>query len=331
MIDDRDEQELEQPEYNEQPDPQNRPVNGPSQVLSQESAQEPAQKPVPPQSAQQGSQSPPGSQSLVKPGQELAKRSEDKPEKVGASNRTKIGLGFGLALGAAVVGSFFLFRMMNRIKLIGAENIPSEHENVLYCLNHNSLLDNFAFETAAYLPKMFFHPDYLPVNLADRKNFFGDPSSRKLKDRVLNILGKHFFTHLRAYPVDRKSGDMGQVDKWVELLKQNIVVVFPEGTRSRSGQIGSGKPGVGKMIYAARPTVIPVRIIGTDDVLGVGKIIPSAFHTVQIIIGKPLNLDEWLDRNLPIEEYAQIEFYRQISNRVIQAIKDLTPPEYRKK
>lgn len=255
----------------------------------------------------------------------LVKKDEQKVETVGASMKTKVGLGLGLALSVVTLGSFFLFRMMNRIKLEGAENIPAEHENVLYCLNHNSLLDNFAFETAVYLPKVFFKPEYLPINLADRKNFFGDPASRKFKDKVLSILGKHFFTHLRAYPVDRKAGDTGQVDRWIELLKHNIVVVFPEGTRSRSGEIGGGKVGVGKMIYTARPTVIPVRMIGMEEVLGVGKIIPRAFHTVHIIIGKPMDLTEWLNYPLPTDPGERYGLFKGIADEVIQTIKDLKP------
>src|SRR5687767_8252775 len=86
-------------------------------------------------------------------------------ERVGASLRTKVGIGFGVALGAVAIGSFVLFRMMNRIKVDGLENVPSEHENVLYCLNHNSMLDNFAFESVAYMPKVFFKPEFMPVNL----------------------------------------------------------------------------------------------------------------------------------------------------------------------
>lgn len=257
--------------------------------------------------------------------QALEKVPEKKPEKIGADVRMKAGLGFGVAISAVAIGSFVLFRMMNRVKLTGAENIPVGHENVLYCLNHNSMLDNFAFETAVYLPKVFFQPDYLPVNLADRKNFFGDPNSRKLKDRVLRLLGKHFFTHLRAYPVDRKTGDMGQVDRWVELLKQNIVVVFPEGTRSRTGKIGEGKPGVGKMIYEAKPTVIPVRMLGMDEVLAVGRFLPRMFKTVHIIIGKPLDLSYFLSYPLPENEYEQKAFYKAISDYVIDSIKLLAP------
>ncbi|MFY9222544.1 MAG: lysophospholipid acyltransferase family protein [Blastocatellia bacterium] len=246
---------------------------------------------------------------------------------IGASMTTKVGLGFGVALGITALSSYVIFRLMNRVKMQGLENIPSEHENVLYCLNHNSMLDNFAFETAVYLPKVFFQPEYLPVNLADRKNFFGDPTSRKLKDKVMQILGKHFFTHLRAYPVDRKTHDMGQVEKWVELLKHNIVVVFPEGTRSRGGEMGEGKPGVGKMIYLARPKVIPVRMIGMDEVLGVGRIIPRAFRTVNIIIGKPLDLTEWIDYPMPTDPGEQYGLFKGIADEVISEIKALKPKE----
>jgi 1-acyl-sn-glycerol-3-phosphate acyltransferase len=257
----------------------------------------------------------------------LEKPREEPREKIGASTTVKVGLGLGLALGTVAVGSFVLFRMLNRVKAEGLENIPDVHENVLYCLNHNSIIDNFAFESIAYMPKVFFQPEYIPVNLADRKNFFGDPKSRRLKDKVLTLLGRHFFTHLRAYPVDRQRGNIDQVDQWVELLRQNIVVVFPEGTRSRTGEIGTGKAGVGKLIYTARPTVLPVRMWGMEKVLGVGRVIPRAFQTVNLVVGKPLDLSEFLDKPLPEARDQQLDFYREISAHVVEAIKELRPAE----
>ncbi|MBI3654935.1 MAG: 1-acyl-sn-glycerol-3-phosphate acyltransferase [Acidobacteria bacterium] len=237
------------------------------------------------------------------------------------------GIGLGVALGAAAVGAFVIFKLMNRLKVYGLENIPIERENVLYCPNHSSLLDSFAFEYAAYIPKAFLQPDYLPVSLVDRKNFFGDPASRRLKDKVLAALGNYFFKQLRAYPVDRNRRDLGQVDQWIELLKKNIVIVFPEGTRSRTGNIGTGKAGVGKLIYEARPMVIPVRIVGTEDVLGVGKFLPRMFRTVHLMIGKPLDLSDLLNRPMPAgdSEEGQRDFYRAISGRVVQAIQTLMP------
>jgi 1-acyl-sn-glycerol-3-phosphate acyltransferase len=254
-------------------------------------------------------------------------RKESVLERVGAGTTVKVGVGLGIALAAAGIGSLVVFRLMNRLKAEGLENIPAEHENVLYCLNHNSLLDNFAFESVAYLPKVLLKPEYLPVNLADRKNFFGDPTSSRFKDRVLRLLGKHFFAHLRAYPVLRGEANLDQVDVWAELLRHNIVVVFPEGTRSRTGEIGTGRMGVGKLIYAMRPTVIPVRMWGMEKVLGVGRLIPRALQTVHLRIGKAIDLTDLLDRPLPDNRTAEMDLYREISNCVVDAIRALAPPE----
>ncbi len=270
-------------------------------------------------------QSPPGSTNGDNPAAPVPKpiRKPDvkPPEKHTSLLRASAGV--GIALGIATVGSFLLFRLLNRMKVEGLENIPDSHENVLYCPNHSSLLDNFALGVGLYVPRMLFRPEYIPINLADRKNFFGDPSSRRFKDRVLRVLGEYFFKNLRTFPVDRRSVGLEQVDQWVEMLRQNIVIVFPEGTRSRTGEIGRGRAGVGKLIYDARPTVIPVRLIGTDEVLGVGKLIPSIFRTVRIIIGKPLDLSDLIDRPLPDNERERYAIYRAISGRVVDAIRTL--------
>lgn len=235
------------------------------------------------------------------------------------------GVAYSVAFSAAAAGSILLFRLLNKTKVYGLKNIPVEHENVLYCINHCSLLDNFAFEVAAYIPKVFFGRKYLPISLADRKNFFGDPKSRKFKDRVLSLLGSHFFRHLKAYPVDRKAGDMGQVEQWKELLKDNIVIVFPEGTRSRTGAIGRGKPGVGKLIYEAKPIVMPVHMTGTADVLGVGMKVPAVFRTIQVFVGKPMNLDAYLQAPLPEDRRERMLRYAEISDAVLEEIKHLNP------
>jgi len=235
------------------------------------------------------------------------------------------GIGFSLAFGAATAGSILLFRMLNRTRVHGLRNIPTRHDNVLYCLNHNSILDNFAFEVAAYIPKILFRPRYLPISLADRKNFFGDPDSRKFKDQVLRLLGRHFFRHLKAHPVDRRSGDLEQVEQWIELLKENIVIVFPEGTRTRTGEIGPGKPGVGKLIYDARPTVIPVHMTGTGEVLGVGMRIPDVFKTIEVFIGEPMDLETLLHHPLPEDRKEQLAYYAEISDAVLDVIRELNP------
>ncbi|MCR4784249.1 MAG: 1-acyl-sn-glycerol-3-phosphate acyltransferase [bacterium] len=239
--------------------------------------------------------------------------------------RTMDRLGFSVAFGAAAISSVLLFRVLNRTKVYGLNNIPTEHENVLYCINHNSLLDNFIFEAAAYVPKVLFQHKYLPISLADRRNFFGDPNSRKLQDRVMLILGRHFFRHLKAYPVDRRTGDMEQVEEWRRLLKDNIVIVYPEGTRSRTGKVGHGKPGVGKLIHEARPIVMPVFMSGTAQVLGVGMKCPKVFKTIKVYIGKPMELSALFKDELPEDRRGKMLYYIQISEAVMDRIRHLDP------
>ena len=238
------------------------------------------------------------------------------------------GLGFSVAFGTAAISSLILFRVLNKTKVYGLKNVPSEHENVLYCINHNSLVDNFIFEAAAYVPKIFFQHKYLPINLADRKNFFGDPSSKKLRDRVMRILGRHFFRHLKAYPVDRRTGNMEQVEEWRKLIKDNIMIVYPEGTRSRTGKVGHGKPGVGKLIHEARPIVMPVFMAGTAQVLGVGMKFPAVFKTMKVYIGEPMDLSGVLQDELPEDRRSQMLYYTKISEAVMDKIRNLDP-DYR--
>ncbi|MBK7994879.1 MAG: hypothetical protein IPK14_16290 [Blastocatellia bacterium] len=81
------------------------------------------------------------------------------------------------------------------------------------------------------------------------------------------------------------------------------------------------------MIYLARPKVIPVRMIGMDEVLGVGRIIPRAFRTVNIIIGKPLDLTEWVNYPMPTDPGEQYGLFKGIADEVISEIKALKPKE----
>ena len=243
--------------------------------------------------------------------------------------KTVDGVGFSVAFSTAAASSILLFRILNRTKVYGLQNIPVEHENVLYCINHNSLLDNFIFEAAAYVPKIFFQHKYLPINLADRKNFFGDPHSHRFRDRLMYFLGRHFFRHLKAYPVDRKTGDMNQVEEWRKLLKDNIVIVYPEGTRSRTGEVGRGKPGVGKLIHEARPIIMPVYMSGTADVLGVGMKFPTIFKTIRVYIGKPMDLSDIFLEELPPSRREQMIYYAKLSDAVMDEIRSLNP-QYKK-
>ena len=58
------------------------------------------------------------------------------------------------------------------------------------------------------------------------------------------------------------------------LEKGDPLLVFPEGTRSRDGRLGNSQKGIGLLIAKSKVPVLPARIKGTHEILGVGKTFP---------------------------------------------------------
>jgi 1-acyl-sn-glycerol-3-phosphate acyltransferase len=74
-------------------------------------------------------------------------------------------------------------------------------------------------------------------------------------------------------------------------MQHDKVMLFPEGTRSTDGWMGRGNRAVGKLIYHARPVVIPTAILGTDQLLAKGRIVPRLFSQVEVRFGRAVDLE----------------------------------------
>lgn len=70
------------------------------------------------------------------------------------------------------------------------------------------------------------------------------------------------------------------------------VVIFPEGTRSPSGELQDFKSGAMVLAIKARVPVVPVAIIGTHEILAKGKLL-SRSGRVRIRIGKPIDTTQF--------------------------------------
>ena len=161
----------------------------------------------------------------------------------------------------AVLQPFFLIYF--RMSRIGREHIPAEGP-VIIASNHRSFLDPFVIATMARRPMYY---------VAKKEIFVW-----RWEAWLLNALG--------AFPVDRGGGDAEMIKTAEAILgRGDIVLMFPEGTRTRPGALGKPKRGVGRLALETGAPVVPVAVIGTEAVRRGWRFRP---HKVRIRAGRPL-------------------------------------------
>lgn len=153
-----------------------------------------------------------------------------------------------------------LFTVILRMRVEGTENIPKEGPLVI-ASNHLSLLDPPVIGTAATRKVHFMAKQELFVPI------LGD---------IYKILG--------AFPVRRGGADRAAIKHGIEILQSSqVLAIFPEGTRSKTGKLGKAEPGALMMASKAMATIVPCCVIGTDFQRQ-GRIWPK----VTVHFGKPM-------------------------------------------
>ena len=156
---------------------------------------------------------------------------------------------------------FFLIYF--RLQREGREHLPASGP-LLLAANHRSFLDPFV------IGAMIKRPLYY---MAKRELF-----DKRWQAWVLNALG--------AFPVDRGTGDSDAMATARAILERgDCVVVFPEGTRVRPGPLGDPRRGVGRLSLETGAPVVPIALIGTEDVRRGWRIRP---RKVRIRAGRAL-------------------------------------------
>ncbi|MDP8253311.1 MAG: lysophospholipid acyltransferase family protein [Candidatus Kaelpia aquatica] len=120
--------------------------------------------------------------------------------------------------------------------------------------------------------------------------------------RVLNFMAKEELFHLGIFsklisnvgtlPIKRGALSKSTIKQALRFLNQGrALVVFPEGSRSRDGEIGKGESGVVWLARATEALIVPVKISGTDKALGVNSTAIRPYP-VKVAFGKPLKLSD---------------------------------------
>lgn len=187
-----------------------------------------------------------------------------------------------------------LFKVLWRWKVEGLENFPAAGP-VVVVANHVSIWDPVAVGSA--LPRQ--------IKFMAKEDLFHYP-----------VLGS-ILPRLGAFPVKRNQPDRVAIRRALEILENKEVLgMFPEGTRSKTGELLKPHPGAAMIALKARAPVVPVACIGTADMWR------SLFkrEALRVRIGKPVFYNEFCDQRLNAKCLENIS--QDIMNRVAGMLQD---------
>ncbi|MCE9607573.1 MAG: 1-acyl-sn-glycerol-3-phosphate acyltransferase [Planctomycetia bacterium] len=152
-----------------------------------------------------------------------------------------------------------------RIRCDGREHVP-ETGGVLLLANHQSMLD----------PPLMGMVVPRAANYVARETLF--------KNKLFAVLLRSF----HAIPIDRDGLGIGGLKETLRRLKRGeIVLLFPEGTRTPDGEMQPLKPGFSALVKRTGACIVPVGIEGSYGAWPRSQPLPLP-HVVQIEIGAPI-------------------------------------------
>lgn len=196
-----------------------------------------------------------------------------KPKTLDYERRTSVGW-------YRIIRIFFtiVFHTFWPLGIKGMENVPRRGAAVIVC-NHLSLVDPFVVGYGANRL----------VNFMGKEELFRNP-----------LLG-FLIRKVGAFPVDRARRDPASMRVAFSVLREGeLLGMFPEGTRSATGEMLALRAGAARLASRTRTPIIPAAVINTDHAMPPGRIIRPA--RIGVRFGPPFELTELYDN--PKDEAA---------------------------
>ena len=170
-----------------------------------------------------------------------------------------------------------LLKAIFRPWIVGRRNIPVEGGAIL-ASNHLSFADS------VFLPLMI-----------DRQMSFLAKSDYLTGRGIRGWATRVFFKATGQIPIDRSGGKASEASLntgLAVLANDDLLGIYPEGTRSPDGRLYRGRTGIARMALEARVPVIPVVMVDTDTIMPIGKRMPR-IGRVGVVIGEPLDFSRF--------------------------------------
>lgn len=156
----------------------------------------------------------------------------------------------------------FFGKTIHRVKAVGLENVPEKGGVVIAC-SHVHAIDPML---VAYCLKR-------DMRFLAKKELFKNP----IIGRALSSVG--------AFPVERGHVDRSSVNRALKVLEEGgALLVFPEGTRSKNGELAVFKSGAAMFATETGSPVVPATIILSDGL--------KPFKPVTVVFGEPIPASE---------------------------------------
>jgi 1-acyl-sn-glycerol-3-phosphate acyltransferase len=194
-----------------------------------------------------------------------------------------------------------LFNLIARVDVKGYENLPKEGSFVI-ATNHLGMVD---------VPIAYYALDYwdMFVLIADKWQKVG----------LFNWVGKYF----NFIFIDRYNADIKALRKVISLMEQdNILVIAPEGTRSRTGALIEARPGVSYLATKLNRPIVPVAITGTEDKALLGNLKKLRRAHITLTAGPAFILP-------PLPRENRDETLKRYTDEIMCRIAALLPEKYR--
>lgn len=202
----------------------------------------------------------------------------------------KLSYRLGWHLFRALAHGFYDYRV------IGRERLEAIKGGALIVCNHAS----------------FFDPPLVGIAFDEEIHYLAR------KTLMSNTLAAKVYDAWNSIPVDQDKPDMSGLKSVIRQLRSGgKVVIFPEGSRTPTGQLLPAEPGTGLIVAKANVPVIPMRLFGTYEALPIGAPYPKPSQ-ITLVVGEPWQYDR------SKYDLEGKELYKAISDELMARIAEIS-------